>query len=243
MSAEAFVKWFPSDFLQGVADLDYPAIAVYTIVINLIYDNDGDIVDDVGRIARRCGMRRPLCEATLERLVGLGKIFRAGGFISNKRAEKEIVTRRERMTKARASAQSRWSKENGKVSQNNGGGMLPHAPSICETDAIPEARVQKPEKKEDGAEAPLLFAPPPEPPDARVYRRGREVLGKDKWVGALVRDLIKAKGGNFPLVVSAIETASTKDDAKAYLFGVVNAAKREKRALLEGSDLYSRPLM
>lgn len=66
---------------------------------------------------------------------------------------------------------------------------------------------------------------PPEAPDARVYRRGREVLGNS--AGGIVKKLIVAKDGNLSLAAAAIETASTKADPKTYLMAIVNARQKD----------------
>lgn len=65
----------------------------------------------------------------------------------------------------------------------------------------------------------------PEAPDARVYRRGREVLGNS--AGGIVKRLIVAKDGNLSLAAAAIETASTKADPKTYLMAIVNARQKD----------------
>lgn len=65
----------------------------------------------------------------------------------------------------------------------------------------------------------------PEAPDARVYRRGREVLGNS--AGGIVKKLIVAKDGNLSLAAAAIETASTKADPKTYLMAIVNARQKD----------------
>ena len=136
---------------------------------------------------------------------------------------RRMVRDREKANKDRA---------NGKKGGNPG---LTPTPAPKDKVQSPESRVQK-ERKKDGADAPDLLPgfmePSQEAPDARVYRRGREVLGKNE--GWLIKRLIEAKGGNFSLAVAAIEQASTKDNPKQYLLGVI---KPKHRAMMnEGTD-------
>ena len=84
-------------------------------------------------------------------------------------------------------------------------------------------------RKKDAAAVAAHSVPPPpshsEAPDARVYRRGREVLGNS--AGGIVKKLIVAKDGNLSLAAAAIETASTKADPKTYLMAIVNARQKD----------------
>jgi hypothetical protein len=66
--------------------------------------------------------------------------------------------------------------------------------------------------------------PAPPTPDAELYRRGKEVLGKS--AGGLITDLKKHHGGNVALARATIEQASTKSDPREYI-GRVIAGRRE----------------
>lgn len=82
----------------------------------------------------------------------------------------------------------------------------------------PESRVQSPErKKKDAAEAAIGFddPTPPPPPDADLYRRGKEILGRD--AGGLIKRLLVAKGNSVALARAAIEQASTKHNPREYI--------------------------
>lgn len=58
--------------------------------------------------------------------------------------------------------------------------------------------------------------------DAALYGRAQKILGKGS--GALITKLKARKGGSVELARAALETAATKHDPKAYLWGVVNNA-------------------
>lgn len=72
--------------------------------------------------------------------------------------------------------------------------------------------------------------PPPaaKTPDAELFVRGREVLGKN--CGGLISDLKKHHGGNIALARATIEQASTKADPREYIGAVIRGAKQENRS-------------
>lgn len=97
-----WVKWYPESFLNGVMDLNFTQLAVYTFILNLIYANNGPIVDSpikLQSMARRLGMRSDHFQRTLSELVEHGKIIRVDGVMSNPRAEKELSERASKTTK------------------------------------------------------------------------------------------------------------------------------------------------
>jgi hypothetical protein len=67
-------------------------------------------------------------------------------------------------------------------------------------------------QKKDAASA----APDPE---GELFRRGREVLGKQ--AGGLISKLLTAKQKNVALARAAIEQASTKSDPREYIGGII----------------------
>lgn len=66
---------------------------------------------------------------------------------------------------------------------------------------------------------PVLVPPSPPTPEAELYRRGREVLGKA--AGGVIKTLLKAKNGSIPEARAAIEIASTKGDSMEWLQRVI----------------------
>lgn len=63
--------------------------------------------------------------------------------------------------------------------------------------------------------------PPAANPEVELYRRGREVLGRES--GGLIKKLLTAKAGDCALARAAIETASTKSNAREYIGGILKA--------------------
>jgi hypothetical protein len=64
--------------------------------------------------------------------------------------------------------------------------------------------------------------PPPSDPETDLFRRGKEILGAN--AGGMIRQLLKAKGGKAPLARAAIEQASTKENPREYVGGVIRGA-------------------
>lgn len=97
-----WVKWSPADFLNGIVGLDPFAIAAYTVILNMIYDNGGPIrADDamMRRIARRISMRFDHFQKAIETLSIEGKLVVADGVMSNPRAELELSSRASKVAK------------------------------------------------------------------------------------------------------------------------------------------------
>lgn len=95
----------------------------------------------------------------------------------------------------------------------------------------PEARDQKERKKDapsgaTGGLTPAEADAPPSDPDARLFWRGKQVLGKN--AGGLIAELKRSQGGSIAKTQSVIELASTKQDAREYVGKVITAKMTEK---------------
>ncbi len=138
----------------------------------------------------------------------------AGFFSDNwthKRIDTELARAAEISSKRAASAKQRYSKSDAIAEQ-----VDTHARTL------PQPQSQK----EDAASA----APDQE---VELFRRGREVLGKQS--GGLISKLLTAKQKNIPLARAAIEQASTKSDPREYIGRIVNGpAAANEPAWLDG---------
>jgi hypothetical protein len=56
-----------------------------------------------------------------------------------------------------------------------------------------------------------------------LFCRGKAILGDN--AGGLIKNLIKAKDGNIALARAAIETASTKQDAREYIAACIRGSE------------------
>lgn len=69
--------------------------AIYNIVLDLIYDGGGETPDDPKHIASYLSnVGAAAARTTVQQLVDMGKLFRVGGFLHQKRAENQAKTRR-----------------------------------------------------------------------------------------------------------------------------------------------------
>ena len=92
----------------------------------------------------------------------------------------------------------------------------------------PEARDQKDsEATASGAEAP----PDPAIPEREYFERGREVLGSK--AGAMIANLLKAKGGNVALARAAVEQASQKQSPTEYVAAICRGPPISAKPLTE----------
>lgn len=74
----------------------------------------------------------------------------------------------------------------------------------------------------------------PAAPEVDLFRRGKEVLGKD--AGGLIAKLLTAKQKNIALARAAIEQASTKSDPREYVGRIINGQKQGETAWLGGVE-------
>lgn len=118
-----WVKWTPADFLNGVVGLDIVSVGVYSVMLNLIYDNGGPIPNtdaNLRKIARRCGMRIDTFLKTVAALVEDGKLVAIDGVLSNSRAEVELGSRASRVAKLVSNFQGGDQVGSNKTNKNNG---------------------------------------------------------------------------------------------------------------------------
>lgn len=81
----------------------------------------------------------------------------------------------------------------------------------------------KGEEKQDAANAAL----DPSIDQRDYYRRGKQVCGET--AGGMLKNLLKAKGGNTALARSVVEVASTKQNAREYVAAAVHGPPSQSR--------------
>ena len=165
MARVPWVRWFPSDFLNGIVGLHAFEIAVYTVILNLIYDNNGPIRDDVNRIARRVGIRSDHCDRVINTLISERKIERRDGVISNSRADRELTERTSKVLKLVSNFGRDKSDKNKKHNKINGSEhpigneKTTLLSDRSTTDAHPESDLKKGPKKNAAKPRPPGIAP------------------------------------------------------------------------------------
>jgi uncharacterized protein YdaU (DUF1376 family) len=227
-------KRYGADFVHGTLGLTLEEKGAYSIVLDLIYDRGGPIPDDPQYIAGICGCSVRRWNAIRNHLVELNKLIVTDGGLTNERAEKELENSRSIAEKREIIGRKGGDKKRENRHALNNSNELPLAePERTPKQNTPyarasqklEARSQSPESSvpslRSGTAAPTPSIPEATDPEKALNDRGKEVLGKQS--GGMIRNLLKAKGGDIALARAAIETASTKSNPREYIGGVIRA--------------------
>lgn len=102
--ADAWVKFYPSDWLAGTGSLTPAERGVYITIVCMIYENDGPVAMDRKRLARRCGAPAGSFARILDALIAEGKLHEGPDGITNKRAEELICVRKNERTRQQSGA-------------------------------------------------------------------------------------------------------------------------------------------
>jgi uncharacterized protein YdaU (DUF1376 family) len=138
MSATAWFRFFPSDWLAGTRGLTDRQTGVYISLIAMMYDHREPLRDDVDWLSRMCGSPNVASfRKVLQSLLDEGKIIRTDAGFWNSRVQDEIEVFTKNSNLQKQKAHSRWSK---KSKENKATPMPPHSPGIAA--AMP---YQKPE--------------------------------------------------------------------------------------------------
>lgn len=98
---------YPSDFLNGIIGLTADQIAVYTVVMMLMYDR-GKAIAYVGRereLQVRAGLTRARLDKAIAHLIENGKLSVDDGCLKNHRTTQELAKIRERIEKNRENSE------------------------------------------------------------------------------------------------------------------------------------------
>ncbi len=90
MSKRPWYKRYPADFIAATMQLSLEEKGAYSIVLDLMYDKGGQIIDNSRYIARVCGCSTRRWNQIRERLIGDGKIVVDGDYLTNKRVKSEL---------------------------------------------------------------------------------------------------------------------------------------------------------
>lgn len=185
--------WMPlyvADYLRDTRKLTAAEHGAYLLLI-MEYWTSGTLPDDDRQLARIASMSAGEWKRARPNIEGF---FHDGW--SHKRLDAELARSAEISSKRAASAKQRHSNSSANAQQ-----VDTHA-----------GATSQPQLQKDAAPA----APDPE---VELFRRGREVLGKQG--GGLISKLLAAKNKNIPLARAAIEQASTKSDPREYIGAIL----------------------
>lgn len=194
--------WMPlyiADYLKKTTHLGALESGAYLHLIMDYWQNDG-LPDDDRQLARIAKMT----DREWKRARPVLQAFFYNGW-KHKRIDEEIAHTAEVSNKRSAVASARQAALREQAESNSDSKPTAIAPAIADT-------LHTTQRKEDAAGA----APDPE---VELFRRGREVLGKQ--AGGLVSKLLAAKQKNIALTRAAIEQASTKSDPREYIGAIL----------------------
>ncbi len=189
--------WMPlyiADYLRKTTHLGALESGAYLHLIMDYWQNDG-LPDDerqLARIAKLTEREGKSCRATLQ------AFFHDGW--KHERIDDEIAHAADVSDKRKKAVSTREQKRQQTV-------ITPSS-----NDASDDHTLHTTQRK-DAADA----APDPE---VDLFRRGREVLGKQ--AGGLISKLLAAKQKSIPLARAALEQAATKSDPREYIGRIVN---------------------
>jgi len=90
MNALPYYRRFPRDFVEGTVGMPFDLKGAYSILLDLIYMQDGRLPDDARYIAGLLGCSVKAWNGYRLRLLAMGKIVSDGEIISNFRANLEL---------------------------------------------------------------------------------------------------------------------------------------------------------
>lgn len=214
------LRWYkrdPNAAIVGMRILSCEERGAYNTLLDLIYANDGNLVDDDRYLAGECALSlRSWCRIK-KRLVGLGKIKIDDGKLHNGRADKEIEFGLKKVETARVAGEISARKKRVAPSKNND--IAPTAvATVVPTKSTPTITEKKnPEANASGAGEPDFF--PRAELERELFRRGKAVLGKS--AGGMIANLLRARDNDVALSRAVIELASTKQNPREYVAAAI----------------------
>lgn len=91
MNGLPYYKRYPRDFFEGTIGMPLELKGPYSLVIDLIYMQNGSLPDDARYISGLLGCSLRQWTSLREKLLGMGKITQRGGYLANYRADNELI--------------------------------------------------------------------------------------------------------------------------------------------------------
>jgi len=107
-----FIRWYASDFLAGTRGMKASEVGIYTILLNLMYEQCEPLPLDIDYLSSQCGCRKPAFLKSLEKLKSRNKIILVDGCLWNERVQKEFTFRAKKSQIATQNINERWKKHN-----------------------------------------------------------------------------------------------------------------------------------
>jgi uncharacterized protein YdaU (DUF1376 family) len=229
MSRGEFYKMEFDAWDEGTADLTLEEEAAYLRLCHQMYRRQQSVPVNDRLLCSLWRCHQNKARPLLQKLISKGKIYvLEDGRVINDRVRRELDAR-ETLRRHRADAGhtggTRSAEARRKSLENNDA-------EIAKSTRGEERRGEERRERKNtasGASIVNLFTEPDtqpdrpikqEAPEAIVFREGRELLGKS--AGGMIKKLLDAKGGNIASARAAILEASTKDNPRQYIGGIIN---------------------
>lgn len=198
---------------------------VYWIVCLRIYEVGGPCLDSLDALSRRTGLNRRVVSEALNCCFQTGKLVRQGDGIINPFAAEVMADSRSLFEKRKNAGREGGLRSAEKRKQNQ-----------SEAPSKPQANVHQPSTHLHLQEQDSLFTNVNSAPEAQkakpkksptpleierkdLFDRGKAVLGDG--AGGLIQKLLAEKHGNLALARAAVEQASTMDNPRQYIGGIL----------------------
>jgi uncharacterized protein YdaU (DUF1376 family) len=227
------LRWYkrdPNAALVGMRVLSCEERGAYNTLLDLIYANDGSVIDDDRYLAGECALSMRGWRRVKARLVELRKIYAEGGRVKNFRADAEVRFGLKKVETARVAGEISARKKRAASNENKG---LP--PTAVGTTVPTEstARKKDSEANASGAKAaPGLFADAAAPksyatPKDELWGEGVPILlglgaASERTVRDMIGKWLKETGNNASAILNAIRRA--KDEKPIGAIGWVTRA-------------------
>lgn len=197
--SRAWMPLYIADYRADTAHLSAAQHGAYLLLI-MHYWSTGSLPSDDAALARIAAMTPVEWKRSRATIAAF-----FGDDWTHKRIDAELNRAKEISDKRSASAKQRHSKSSANAEQ-----VDTHARVLPQSQSPSEAKASAP--------------PGPVDPEADLFRRGKEVLGKS--AGGLITQLLKAKDGKINLARAAIEQAAGKQDAREYIGSIIRGKQQ-----------------
>jgi uncharacterized protein YdaU (DUF1376 family) len=171
------LRWYkrdPNAALVGMRILSCEERGAYNTLLDLIYANDGRLVDDDRYLAGECALTARSWNRIKKRLVDLGKIKFVEGFVRNGRADKEVEFGLKKVETAQVAGKISAEKRKAGSSKNNDLGS-----TTVEAGVPTESRINNHSQSKESSDAGASEELPPRAAPKPKRTNAKTVLAED----------------------------------------------------------------
>lgn len=203
---------------EGTDSLSLELEGAYLRLCHQMYRRRGPVPNQINTLARIWRCHQNKARRLLSTLLEEGKItVTPDGHLTNTKVT-QVLDKRGIKSRQAVDAGHIGGIRSGEIRrnqlENNDQNEASASSTIQPCEAVHHIEEKRREEKNAAKAAPEVL------PEAELFRRGKELLGQNS--GGLIKNLLAAKNKNVALARAALETASTKGDAREYLMSIVH---------------------